>query len=220
MNMRGFAIRTSVVSVPLVFSGLIWAASIPSDFDLVSPRGAIHKFAGDADMRPSTAAEFAERGDAAFRDVDYKRARTFYSQAAQLAPGVGAYRVKLGEALERQAESSPFPAPLVRRARHSFEDALRIDPKNSQALADLTTLSVEPVGACYGNLDESRRMIERLKRLDPQLGERAALQLENARKDRRTPEQRVVCGCSTLSALMRGHSKSGASQEVALQGEP
>ncbi len=218
--MRGFQRGIRAVTGCLVFSGLIWAASIPLEVDRAAPRGAIRYFAGVGDRNPSTAAAFAERGDGAFREVDYKRAANFYSRAARLAPEVSAYRVRLGEAYERQAELSSFPQPLVRRARHNYERALRIDPRNAEALADLTELSLQPVGACYGNLEESKRMVERLKRLDPRLGARAELQLENARKDRRTPEQRVVCGCSTLSGLIGGRSKYGASEEVALQGQP
>ena len=219
VNMRGFVTGLCGASATIVLSGCVWAASIPSDFDLAAPR-AIHRFADEAELQPSTAAEFAARGDAAFGEVDYKRAAGFYSQAARLAPGVSAYRMKLGEAYERQAESSAFPPPLVRRARNNFEEALRIDPKNAEALAGLTALSLQPVGACYGDLEESRRMVERLKRLDAQLGARAALQLENARKDRQTPEQRVVCGYSALSGLFAGHSKFGAREEAALQGQP
>ncbi len=218
--MRGFITGLCVVCAPVVFSSLIWAASIPSDLVVPAPRIAVRHFADNADLEPATAPEFAARGDAAFREVDYKRAQGFYAQAAHLAPGESAYRLRLGEAYERQAESSPFPAPLVRRARHSFEQALRIDPKNAAALADLTALSLQPVGACYGNLEDSRRMVERLSRIDPQLGSRAALQLENARKDRGTREQRVVCGCSTFSGLFGGHSKYGRSEEASLQGQP
>ncbi len=218
--MRGIITGLCVLSASAVFSGFVWAASIPSDFDLAAPRGAVRHFQNVEDLKPSSAAEFAAQGDIAFREVDYKRAEAFYSQAARLAPDVGDYRVRLGEAYERQAESSSFPSPLVRRARHNFEQALRIDPQNAQALADLTALSLQPVGACYGNLEDSRRMVERLTRMDPQLGARAALQLENARNDRRTPEQHVVCGCSTLTGLFGGHSKYAASEEASLQGQP
>ena len=216
--MRGFQRAFRAIAGCLVFSGFAWAASIPSEFDVNAPHGAVRYFAGALDTY--TAAAFAERGDAAFREVDYKRAADFYSRAAHLAPEMSAYRLKLGEAYERQAESSSFPALLVRRARRNYEQALRIDPANANALARLTELSLQPVGACYGNLEESTRMVARLKRLDPPLGARAELQLENARKDLRTPEQRVVCGYSMLSGLIGGRSKSGASEEVALQGQP
>lgn len=92
----------------------------------------------NADPSPD-AATYELTGKNYFMLGDYGKAIQFFEKAAAKAPKVSDYQLWLGRAYGRRAETENFlHAPgHASKARQYFENAIALDPKNTEAMNDL-----------------------------------------------------------------------------------
>ncbi len=185
-------------SVSMFLSGFQVANSLPDS----SGELLLQRFSSTRRNDAKSAADYARLAEDAFLNADYHKAVALLSHAVRLAPSVSHYRQRLGEAYQRQAESSSFPAPLVYRARQHLQAALRLDPSNVDALAALVEMASLPAGACYGDLAQAGRLLDSIERLDPSRAAQERLALESALSDSHSIENRLRCGPVTVAHLL------------------
>jgi tetratricopeptide (TPR) repeat protein len=91
----------------------------------------------------------------------------------------------LGRALGEQASNASFWSAysLVKRARAEFETAVRLDPKNAEALADLGEFYVDAPGIVGGGLDKAESVALELDRVDAARAAELRGRIASAHKD-------------------------------------
>ena len=160
--------------------------------------------------------DLLQAAEEASLEANYQRAASLLEHVVRAAPEVSEYRVKLGIAYEREAESAAFPAHLVRKARRSLERAVLLQPNNANAIESLAELSYLPAGVCFGDLDEAAMLLDRLQRLDPARAEAGRAKLELDRQETRSGEYKVRCGAVSMRQWV-AHQYSASARQVAFQ---
>jgi tetratricopeptide (TPR) repeat protein len=132
-------------------------------------------------------------GRSYFMMGDFKRASEAFQKAVAADPARSGYHLWLGRAFGRRAEtSSPFTAPgLASKARQSFEKAVELNPRNTEAMNDLFEYYVQAPGFLGGGLDKAAALAARLRDLDPAEYHFAQAQLAEKRKEWGTAEQQL-----------------------------
>jgi tetratricopeptide (TPR) repeat protein len=166
----------------------------------------------NVDTGVATAGDLLQAAEEASLEANYHRAASLLEHAVRLAPEVSEYRMRLGIAYEREAESAPFPAHLVRKARRSLERALVLDSRNTDALEGLAELSYLSPGVCFGDLGQAAMLLDRLGQLDPARAEAGRAKLENARKEARSGEYKVRCGAVSMRQWVARQYSASARQ--------
>ena len=79
------------------------------------------------------------------------------------------YHLWLGRALGEKADHASFLTAysLAKRTRAEFEEAVRLDPRNADALADLGEFYEQAPGVVGGGIDKAEEIAARLDTLDP-----------------------------------------------------
>ena len=108
-------------------------------------------------------------GQAHYRAGNVRVACGYFERAVTANPDAYRYVLWLGRAYGRRAESANiFLAPKYAvRARQSFEEAVRLDPKNVEAWNDLFVYYLEAPGFLGGGLDKAAAVADRVAGLDP-----------------------------------------------------
>ncbi len=210
MGTRNGAARTRGLTWALAAAAtlvLAHAASIPGEN---VPR---ENFT-NVESRLAGAADLLQAAEDASLEANYHRAVSLLEHAVRVAPEVSDYRMRLGIAYEREAESATFPAHLVRKARRNLERAVVIEPKNADAIEGLAELSYLPAGVCFGDLDEAAMLLDRLEQLDPARAEAGRAKLEHARRETRSGEYKVRCGAVSVRQWV-AHPYSASARQVA-----
>ncbi len=128
-----------------------------------------------------------------YMEGDPKRAGDFFEKAVELRPGESDYRLWLGRAYGRRAETSSFlTAPgYAAKARDSFEKAVQLDPRNMEAISDLFEYYLDAPGILGGGWDKAARLASRMAELNPAEGHWAQSRLAEKRKEDRTAEEHL-----------------------------
>jgi len=89
-------------------------------------------------------------------------------QAVNLDGQNAMYRLWMGRALGEKADAAPFwqAYGLAKQARMEFEQAVKLDPRNAEALADLGEFYNEAPGIVGGGTDKAQGVAARLDRID------------------------------------------------------
>jgi tetratricopeptide (TPR) repeat protein len=124
---------------------------------------------------------------------DYKKAQAYLEQAVEADPANSNYRLWLGRALGRRAEtSSPLFAPrLAVKARQHFEAAVRLDPDNLEALDDLFEYHISAPGFLGGGIDKAEALAPRVAKLEAAEGHYSLYRLAEKRKKLDLAEQEL-----------------------------
>jgi tetratricopeptide (TPR) repeat protein len=90
------------------------------------------------------------------------------AQAVRLDPQNSNYHMWLGRALGQQAGAASFLSAysLSKQARQEFETAVRLDPRNAEALSNLGEFYVDAPAVVGGGLDKAESVAEELDRID------------------------------------------------------
>ena len=133
------------------------------------------------------------RGKAYFMKGDFKRAAECFAEAVRLEPGGSGLHLWLGRAYGRRAEtSSMFTAPgYASKAGQAFETAVRLNPKNQDALNDLFEFYLQAPGFLGGGMDKASALIERIAALDPAERHFAEARLAEEKKQWQTAEAQL-----------------------------
>ena len=99
----------------------------------------------------------------------FSQAQNECQQAVNLAPQDSMYRLWLGRSIGEVADHASFVNAygLAKRARAEFEQAVQLDPRNAEALADLGEFYSAAPGVVGGGTDKAGKVAEKLDRVDP-----------------------------------------------------
>lgn len=122
---------------------------------------------------------------------DFKKAVEFLQKATDENPGSSDYMDWLGRAYGRRAEmSNVLSAPgYASKARQAFEAAVKLDPKNSEALSDLFDYYLNAPGILGGGYDKAQAIAQKISAIDPPEGYHVQAQLAQHRKEFGSAEQ-------------------------------
>jgi tetratricopeptide (TPR) repeat protein len=112
-------------------------------------------------------------------------------RAVKLAPDNSFYHLWLGRTYGEKAEHAGFlsGAGLAKKVRTEFERAVELDPKSSEARADLTQFYLQAPPMVGGGKDKARAQVEALAGFDPALADYLTGQLAEKEKDAETAER-------------------------------
>jgi tetratricopeptide (TPR) repeat protein len=121
---------------------------------------------------------------------DPRKASDYFQKAVALKPGDSDYFLWLGRAFGRRAETSSFlTAPgYAGRARDNFEIAVRLNPRNLEAVSDLFEYYLDAPGLLGGGLDKAAALALRMGQVDPAEGHWALARVAEKRKELQTAE--------------------------------
>jgi tetratricopeptide (TPR) repeat protein len=124
---------------------------------------------------------------------EYKRATDAFHKALELSPRNSEYAHWLGRGYGRRAETSnPLTAPMhASKARQYFEEAVRLDPGNEEALNDLFDYYLQAPGFLGGGYDKAERLARTIAARNAAEGHFAAAQLADKRKQFDTAEDQL-----------------------------
>lgn len=103
---------------------------------------------------------------------DFNKASRYLEKALAAAPNNSEYSDWLGRTYGKRAEISNFlTAPhLASKARHAFERAVKLSPKNAEALSDLFNYYLEAPEFLGGGYDKAASVAEKMSAIDPAEG--------------------------------------------------
>jgi cytochrome c-type biogenesis protein CcmH/NrfG len=112
-------------------------------------------------------------------------------KAVALEPENGEYHLWLGRAYGEKADHSSFfsATGLAKKVRSEFEAAVRLDPNNVEARADLADFYVEAPGIIGGGLDKAATQAQELASLDPAQAHLVRAQMAEKDNDRPAAER-------------------------------
>ena len=101
------------------------------------------------------------------------------------------YHLWLGRALGEKAERASFLSAysLAKRLRGEFEEAVRLNPRNAEALADLGEFYKDAPGAVGGGIDKAEGIAAQLDKVDSARAHGLRGQIAVGRKDYETAER-------------------------------
>jgi tetratricopeptide (TPR) repeat protein len=108
-------------------------------------------------------------GQCYYQQGDLKRAVDTLERAAALAPADSTIQMWLGRAWGGRAETAFALAAFgyAQKAREAFENAVRLDPANAQAIGDLFDFYVEAPPVVGGGIEKAQSLIPRMEKCDP-----------------------------------------------------
>lgn len=176
----------------LTLARLVWGAPV----DLDRARNLYNSTDFDGSLRVLHAlpvkdgAAYELMGLDYYMQRDYKQATEALEKACEADPRNSAYALWLGRAYGRRAESaSPFTAPSYAiKTRQYFEKAVELDPRNLEALNDLSEFYMEAPGFLGGGLDKAAALAVRIGQVDAAEGAAAQARVEEKKKDYRGAE--------------------------------
>jgi cytochrome c-type biogenesis protein CcmH/NrfG len=106
-------------------------------------------------------------------------------RAASLQPSSSDFHLWLGRVYGEKASRSNFlaGAGLAKKVRSEFETAVRLDPANLEARADLAEFYVDAPGLVGGGKDKAQEEAQEIAKLDPAQGELVEAWLAEKNKD-------------------------------------
>ena len=106
-------------------------------------------------------------------------------QAVNMDGGSSENHLWLGRALGERADRASFMSAygLGKRTRAEFEQAVQIDPKNAEALADLGEFYSSAPGIVGGGQDKAEHVVEMLDKVDPARAEELRARIADGQKD-------------------------------------
>ncbi len=125
---------------------------------------------------------------------DFKKSTEFLQQASTADPGSSEYMDWLGRAFGKRADTTanPLSAPgLASKARHAFERAVELNPRNSDALSDLFDYYLEAPGFLGGGYDKASGVAQKISVVDPPEGYFARAKLAQKRQQLPAAEQHL-----------------------------
>jgi tetratricopeptide (TPR) repeat protein len=113
-------------------------------------------------------------------------------QAVRLDLQNSNYHLWLGRALGRKAAQASFLIAygLAKRARAEFEEAVRLNPRNVDALSDVGNFYQQAPGVVGGGIDKAQAIAEQLDKLDAARGHQLRALIAEEQKDYPEVERR------------------------------
>ena len=106
-------------------------------------------------------------------------------QAVRLDGQNSSYHLWLGRALGEKADRASFLTAysLAKRTRAEFEESVRLDPRNADALADLGEFCEQAPGVVGGGIDKAEAIAAKLDSVDPARAHELRAKIAERQKD-------------------------------------
>ena len=162
-----------------------------------------------------------ERWDAAASECE---------EAVRMDGGNSDYHMWLGRALGEKASRASFITAYsdAKRSRAEFEEAVRIDPRNAEALADLGEFYSSAPGIVGGGNDKANRVAAELDQVDPARAHELRARIAESDKDYGTAEREFKQAVAlskhpafqwmTLGSFYRRRGRSADAEEAVQNG--
>jgi tetratricopeptide (TPR) repeat protein len=113
------------------------------------------------------------------------------SQAVRMSQGDSDYHMWLARALGGKADKASFISAysLAKRTRAEFEEAVRLNPRNVEAQADLAEFYYSAPGVVGGGTDKAEGVAAQLEKIDPACAHDVRGRIAEQRKDYSTAER-------------------------------
>jgi tetratricopeptide (TPR) repeat protein len=112
-------------------------------------------------------------------------------QAVHLSPNNSDYHLWLGRSIGQRAGHATFvnAFSLARKTVAEFEESVRLNPRNPDALADLGEFYREAPGVVGGGIDKAQSIAAQLGKVDPSRAHHLRADIANGQKDFPTAER-------------------------------
>ncbi len=136
------------------------------------------------------ASEYAQAGKKYYLAGDFKKSVGFFEKAVKLEPDLS-HHLWLGRAYGRLAENSGFiSAPkYALQVRLHFEKAIKLDPRNLEALGDLFDYYLNVPRFLGGGIEKAKVLASKIGRLNRAEGRCANARLAEKRKKYKEAER-------------------------------
>ena len=133
-----------------------------------------------------------------FATEHFDQAADDCQKAVNLDPQNAAYHHWLGRALGERASRASFLSAfsLAKKTRAEFEQAVKLDPKDADALADLGEFYTEAPGAVGGGIDKANGIAEKLDVVDASRAHQLRAGIAEKNKDMAAAERELKAACS------------------------
>src|ERR1700757_1925150 len=123
----------------------------------------------------------------------YEAANTECAQAVSVDSQNAIYHLWYGRTLGEVADRATFISAygLAKHARSEFEQAVQLDPRNPEALADLGEFYSEAPGVVGGGSDKAAGVAAQLDRVDPARAHELRSVIARQNKDLQTAEKEL-----------------------------
>ncbi len=139
-------------------------------------------------------------------------------KAVSAEPNNARYHLWLGRAIGERASRASFLSAysLAKKTREEFETAVKLDPRNADALADLGEFDKEAPGAVGGGIDKAQDIAQKLDAVDPARAHILRAEIAEKQKDLTRAEQeyksaasgpRSALGWMELANFYRRHDR-------------
>ena len=156
--------------------------------------------AGEADKAMALLNPLAQAGSAPAYNLrcrvqfileHWDRAASDCQQAVKLDGQNSVYHMWLGRALGERADRASFMSAysLGKQVRVEFEEAVRLDPRNAEALADLGEFYYSAPGVVGGGTSKAQGIATRLDKVDPTRAHELRARIAEHDKDYGTAER-------------------------------
>jgi tetratricopeptide (TPR) repeat protein len=137
---------------------------------------------------------------------DFKKSSDSLQHAVVENPQSGEYMDWLGRAYGRRAETSnPLLAPsYASKARQAFEQAVKLDPKNPDALSDLFDYYLDAPGFLGGGYDKAVSVAQKIAEVDPTEGYFEEAKLAQKRREFNTAERHLLAAVAAAPHKLGG----------------
>ena len=180
------------ILVCLVATLSLSAATAPADLlSTGKVDDAVRSLEGQVRKNPSDAQAYHLLSRAYYHLKKWDDAIADGEQAVQLNPNNSDYYLWLGRAYGEKAEQASFLTAfgLAKKCRANFERAVQLDPKNLDALSDVTEFYVEAPGIIGGGIDKAQVTAKQLAALDSVRGHWAYGRIAEKQKDPASAER-------------------------------
>jgi tetratricopeptide (TPR) repeat protein len=197
----------------LILAGSLSASALGGSLPLAQAHAALQS--GEADKALAILNPLAQPGGPAeafnlkcrveYSLEQWDRAADDCQQAVKLDGQNSDFHLWLARALGEKASRASFLSAysLAKHVRGEFEEAVRLNPRNTDALADLGEFYYSAPGAVGGGVDKAENVAAQLEKIDPAQAHELRGHIAEQRKDYGTAERefKQAVAVSTRSAV-------------------
>lgn len=127
----------------------------------------------------------------------FDQAASDCQKAVSLDPQNARYHLWLGRAIGQRASRASFLSAfsLAKAARVEFEQAVKLDPRDADALADLGEFYKDAPGAVGGGVDKANEVAQKLDGVDPSRAHQLRATIAEKNNDLGTAEREFKAAC-------------------------
>ncbi len=161
------------------------ASPVQQDLDQGRADQALAALAITLGQNPNDARAHNLRCRIYYQEQQWDQAIADCEAAAKLTPGDSNFHLWLGRAYGKKAEHASLVSgyPLARRVRAEFEQAVQLDPRNADALADLGEFDVMAPVLVGGGMVRAEAIVQQLRGVDPSRALNLQARMAESRKD-------------------------------------